>query len=88
VDILRQLLDPSGPPQRAKSHPFKTSLYFFICTMPYHRSLNFTCSIQSLLTHMERLYTPAYTLLQLLCTYSPLYIKHWWSHHSCVYWRW
>jgi len=29
VDILRQLLDPSGFPQRAESHPFKTSLYFF-----------------------------------------------------------
>jgi hypothetical protein len=27
--ILGQLLDPSGHPQRAKPHPFKTSLYFF-----------------------------------------------------------
>jgi len=27
--ILRQLLDPSGHLQRAKSHPFKTALYYF-----------------------------------------------------------
>ena len=29
MDILRQLLEPSDPPQRAESHPFKTSLFFF-----------------------------------------------------------
>jgi len=33
MNILRQLLDPSGPPQRAQSRPFKTSLYFFY---PYY----------------------------------------------------
>ena len=37
------MLDPSGDPLRAKSHPFKTTLYLFIPTMPYHRSFNVTC---------------------------------------------
>jgi hypothetical protein len=54
VDILRQLLDPSGHPQCAKSHPSKTtSLYFFIPTMPYHRPLNRTCPMHPLLTHVQ-----------------------------------
>ena len=49
VDVLWQLLDPSGPPQRAESHPFKTSPYFFfISTVPYHQPFNFTCPIYSL----------------------------------------
>jgi len=30
IDVLRQLLEPSGHKQRANSRPFKTPLYFFI----------------------------------------------------------
>jgi len=36
----------------------------------------------------HREHTPAYRLLQLLCTYSPLHLMHWWSHHNTVYRRW
>ena len=50
---MRQLLDPSGHPQRAKSHPSKTSLYFYLYSalppaiqfhLPNTLSLN-TCAI-------------------------------------------
>jgi hypothetical protein len=53
MDTLRQLLDPSGPPQRAVS-PLQNIPYFFISTMPYHRPFNFTCPIHSLLTQVQR----------------------------------
>jgi len=56
-----------------------------------HKRLVFTkeTSLHSVVmtSSQHREHTPTYRLLQLLCTYSPLYIKHWWSHHSCVYWR-
>jgi len=44
TDVLRQLLGPSGHPQRAKFHPFKTSLSYFlsVLSLTIYKNYNFS----------------------------------------------
>ena len=68
--------------------------YFFRASLAFHHEVLGHNIISSIIVRGEHVnngwsvHTPIYRLFRLLCAYSPLYIRHWWSHHSSVYWRW